>query len=181
MKDKLKNNLENTLGNTRGNLFGNTLRSRLGDTLDILDTPGILYSQENLKKYFNFINGPSYGVSNILKEKGYNVAGHAGIRKKVPLSNFLGILKEREPLEKSLFGIKYIKNRRAMHLATIWFNDSKRKANESSNWLVEVYGKEYLSEVSKLIKPLSKQYCVKVKINLKTELPREETYLSDLI
>ena len=133
------------------------------------------------KTSMSSINGPSYEVAEKLRKIGYDIAGHAGIRKEKPLSSFIGILKDRNPLNKSILGIKYTKKQRAIHLGTLWFNNEKKNANEHKNWVLDVYGRKHLSKMTKLVNSLSQPYNVEVKVNLKSEYPIEENYLSDLI
>lgn len=125
-------------------------------------------------------NSPSYSLAEKLRERGYDIAGHAGIRTKKPIHNFIGILKDRKPLQKSFFGIKYKRNQRAINLGKLWFNDEERNADENKTWVLDVYGRKHLSEVTKLINAISKPYKINIKVNLKSEHPKEETYLSDL-
>lgn len=126
-------------------------------------------------------NGPSYLIAEKLKEKGYDISGHGGVRlKEKTLSSFIGILKDRKPVEKRILGFKYNKKQRALHLGTLWFNNNKKDADENKNWVLEVYGKKYLPTLTKLVNSLSKPYNVQVEVKLKNEYPLEETYLSDL-
>lgn len=131
--------------------------------------------------------GPAYSLAVKLRENGYEIAGHMGIKinkKKKPNRNFLGILEDRKPLQKNFLGVRYLKYnlpQRAYLLATLWFNDEKRKADENKLWILEVRRKEYLNKLTKLVNALSEPYNVKVKVKLKSDGLVEEKYLSDIL
>lgn len=131
------------------------------------------YTITSLNEYLSFLERVAEGIS---KEKGYAVAGHMGIRvpdKKTSPSNMLGILKEKEPLEKSILGfIKYHKPQRADHLGELWKDNNK--------FTLKIYGQDNYLETMELIK----KYSPHEEINLEKFVyqdPKEETYISDLV
>ncbi len=135
--------------------------------------------EQNLE--LDFVNGPAYPVSVKIKEQGFDIAGHGKVRTKYPLSSFIGILEDKEPIKKSFFGIPYSKHSKAEYLGTLWFNNSKKGANEYSRWVLNVNGRENLSKMTKLGKMLSKEYKIPVKLSLGTEYAVEENYILDLL
>lgn len=138
---------------------------------------------EKREQNFNwdFVNGPAYPVSIKIREQGFDIAGHGKIRVKYPLSSFIGILEDKEPIRKSFLGLHYSKNSKAEYIGTLWFNNSKKGANEYSNWVLNVNGRKNLSKMAKLGNMLSKEYKIPVKLNLGTEYAVEENYISDLL
>jgi len=131
------------------------------------------------RKVVSFEN-PAYGVAQKVREEGYEIAGHMGIKQKRPTHNMVGILKEREPFKKKMYGIKWKFNPRAFHLGTIWINHYERGAKEDKKWIMEVYGKKYLPKLTELAEKLSSDYNVEVEVKLAGNFPRRQTYLSDL-
>jgi hypothetical protein len=128
--------------------------------------------------------GPSYSVSEELRKRGYEIAGHMNLRiprQKNPMSAFIGILKNQKPVQKKIFGIKLNRERKAVYLGRLWFNNESKMAVEDEKWVLDVYGRRNLSELTKLLNSISKDYGVKVKVNLKSEYPIQENYLSDII
>ena len=138
---------------------------------------------EKLEPSFNwdFVNGPAYPVSKKIQEEGLDIAGHGKVRVKSPLSSFIGILEDKELIKKTFLGIPYSKNSKAEYLGTLWFNNSKKGANEYTRWVLNVNGRKNLSKMAKLGNMLSKEYQIPVKVTVGTEYPVEENYISDLL
>lgn len=138
---------------------------------------------EKLEQNFNwdFVNGPAYSVSNKIKQEGFDIAGHGKVRIKSPLSSFIGILEDKEPIKKTFLGIHYNKTPKAEYLGTLWFNNSKKGANEYTTWILNVNGRKNLSKMAKIGNMLSKEYNIPIKVNVGTEYPVEENYVSDLL
>lgn len=95
-------------------------------------------------------------ANEIRKEKGYDIAGYMGIRvpkgKQSPC-NMFGILRENEPLEKSILGIKYTQPQRADLLGELWKEDERI--------LLKVFGERNYREASGLIKKHLRDYKIK--------------------
>ncbi|GEM_PF-1439482 len=130
---------------------------------------------------WDFVNGPAYSVSKKIKQEGFDIAGHGKVRIKYPLSSFIGILEDKEPIKKRFLGISYIKTPKAEYMGTLWFNNSKKGANEYSTWVLNVNGRKNLSKMAKLGNMLSKEYKLPIKVNVGTEYPVEENYILDLL
>ncbi len=130
------------------------------------------YNITSLNEYLSFLD--MHGLSQrIREEKGYNIAGHLGIRvpeeKQAPY-NMFGILKEKQPVVKSIFGIKYKKPQRAELLGELW--------KEEDKYLLKVYGQDNYIELMRLIKKhLSSRKSKLDKIIYQDK--REESYLFD--
>jgi hypothetical protein len=100
----------------------------------------------SLNEYLSFLD--IQGIARkIKKEKGYDIAGHLGIRipegKEAPY-NMFGVLKEKQHLEKNILGIKYKKSQRADLLGELW--------KEEDKYLLKVYGQDNYIELIRLIK-----------------------------
>ncbi len=65
---------------------------------------------------------------------------------------------------------KYIRNYR-FFIAVIFINDSVRSAVLSRNWVIDVYGSEYLEQISTLATDLSLEFRVHVHVVLRGENP----------
>jgi len=132
------------------------------------------YNITSLNEYLSFLdmNNIARGIK---EEKGYDIAGHMGIRvpeEKSSPCNMFGILKEKEPLEKSILGIKYKKSQRADLLGELWKDDNK--------FLLKVYGQDNYLEVSRLIKKHLSPYKIKPE-KIVYQDKREESYLFDKV
>jgi hypothetical protein len=127
----------------------------------------------SLNEYLSFLDIHQI-AEGIKKEKGYDIAGHMGIRisqGKLTPYNMLGILKEKKPLEKSILGIfKYTKPQRADLLGELW--------NEDEKFILKIYGQDNYLEVSKLIKKHLSPYRIKPEKFVYQD-KREESYLFD--
>ncbi|HPD81813.1 MAG TPA: hypothetical protein PK357_01810 [Candidatus Pacearchaeota archaeon] len=126
----------------------------------------------SLNEYLSFLD--MHGIAKGIKqEKGYDIAGHMGIRvseeKQAP-HNMFGILKEKQPLEKSILGIKYKKPQRADLLGELW--------NEDEKFILKIYGHDNYLEVSKLIKKHLSLYGIKPEKFVYQD-KRRESYLFD--
>ena len=122
----------------------------------------------SLNEYLSFLDILENGIRN---EKGYDIAGHMGIRvpeKKKHPSNMLGILKEKEPIEKVVLGIKYNQSQKADLLGELWKEDDK--------FTLKVYGQDNYLEVSRLIKKHLSPYKIKPEKVIYQD-SREESYL----
>lgn len=104
------------------------------------------YNITSLNEYLSFLD--MYRIAGAIKEeKGYDIAGHLGIRvpeKKQAPPHMFGILKERPPLEKSILGIKRTKPQKSELLGELW--------EEDGGYLLKVYGQDNYIELIRLIK-----------------------------
>ncbi len=122
---------------------------------------------------------PHITIIRALKERGYIFADHDGVRCPKTLYGSVGVLKPREPVSDSFLGIKYTRRRRALHIGTIYYDNSCRGAKEDTNWVVSVYGREFVREMTGLTEEVLKSHPVKADIRLEHESPRIETYESE--
>ena len=136
-------------------------------------------TQTSLDERVSYHESPAYSVAKGLRENGYEIANSSGLMQTEPNHDVIGILKGREPVQKSFSGLKWNKSQRAFYLGTLWLNNQARNAKEDKNWVLEVYGREYVSELTKLVKNLSEPNEVKVQVRLESEIPRVEVYDSD--
>ncbi len=130
------------------------------------------YTITSLNEYLSFLDMHRI-ARGIKEEKGYDIAGHMGIRvpeEKTSPYNMFGILKDKKPLEKRILGIKYSQKQRADLLGELWREDDK--------FTLKVYGQENFLEVSKLIKKHLSPYKPKLSKIVYTDR-REESYLFD--
>lgn len=157
------------------------LENKILNETNLVETIGNL---TNLTDISSFCYGPSYSVSEELKERGYELAGHMNLKlgkQKKPLSSFIGILKNQKPIQKKILGIKLNKRQKAIYIGKIWFNNESKNAYEDKKWVLEVYGRRHLSEMTKLFDALSKSHGVKLKVNLKSEYIVKENHFLDIL
>jgi len=105
---------------------------------------------------------PARGVSEILKEKGYQIADSFGKKVDTPRGDTVGILKILPP-KKGLFGKK---EQEPVFLGKIMTRDFY--TGSTSKWVFEVYGKDHLADAEEIIKALKSRYeKVEIRIDLK--------------
>jgi hypothetical protein len=138
-------------------------------------------SEMNLKGMNDSLfHGPSYSIADKLKENGYEISGHGGIKREYPLYSFMGILRNKKSIQKKFCGIKWNKVQRADNLGKLWLNNSEKNAEENKSWTLEVYGKEHESNLVNVIKGVSDSYNVNLHVCIRRETPKKEVYLYDL-
>jgi hypothetical protein len=145
-----------------------------------IENMGQLFKSENqLEDIASSFYGTSYKVAKGLREQGYEIAGHGRIRRENPLTNFIGILKETEPIQKSFLGIKYNKKQKALLVGKLWLNHEGREASEEKEWLLEIYGKKYLPKLKKIVTGFSNNCDVNLRVKLEKNKPLEEKSVFD--
>jgi hypothetical protein len=137
-------------------------------------------NKEQLEEKVFLYQRPIYDVAEKLKKEGYSIAGHLRVRRETPTCNMIGILKDREPIQKNFLGFKYTKKQRAFHLGTVWFNRIDKNADEYKEWVFEAHGKKEMEKLTKLLEEISFTYNVRVKTNLHYNTPKREAYLHEL-
>ena len=120
-------------------------------------------------------------VAKILREKGYDIADPICIRKEEPDKDVVGILKPRNPIQKSFLGIKWNKKQRALYIGTLWLENQPRGARFDENWVLEVYGRDQIPELTEVVGELSRKYQINVQTRLVAEEPCVEKYSSDVM
>jgi hypothetical protein len=138
--------------------------------------------REHLEDIASEFYGPAHYVAKGLKENGYDIAGHGGIRTPKPQNDFIGILKDEEPIQRSFLGCKipfWYKYQRGHQIGKLWLNHEGRKAKEDKRWVLEVYGIEYCPELSEIITELSRPYNVHVSTKIEKDKPLKEGHTSD--
>ncbi len=109
----------------------------------------------------------AYQIADFLKSKGYVISDCIGIRHDKPhCDKVVGILKERSF------------RKRASHIGSLLIKDFSPPAKLSGSWVLEVYGKKNIDELSRLKDELSAIYQTMIEIREK-EKTREETYSNE--
>jgi hypothetical protein len=135
--------------------------------------------KDTLDERIQYEESPLYKIAQSLKDKGYILASNTGVREKeVYDRNCIGILKPRKPIIKKFLGIKIPIHQRALYIADLWLKNEAREAGYS-NWVLDINGRENVNELTELVKELSEPTKAKVKIRLKSEESKLETYMSD--
>ena len=127
----------------------------------------------------NYRESLAYAVAKTLRDRGYGIAGCSGIRQTEPNHDFVGILKQRSPIKRSLLGLHLKRKQAALHIGTLWLDNESRGAKPDENWVLEVYGRDNVTKLTELIKEFSESSHVKVQVRLDSENPKVETYFSD--
>ncbi len=138
-------------------------------------------NKNSLDEGVSSYKSPAYEIARKLRQMGYEIADCIGMRQNEPDRDSVGILQLRDPVQKSFLGIKYNKKQRALYLGTLWLDNPPRKAKEDEKWILDVYGKENISQLTDVVKKLSESYSIKFQVELKTENPKLETFLDDLL
>lgn len=134
---------------------------------------------KNLDERVSYHESPAYTVARKLRDKGYEIASCIGLKRTEPDHNVVGILKPRDHIQKSFLGLKWDSKQRALHLGTLWLDNRAKGAKYHKNWVLEVYGRDNVPELTELVKELSETSGARVQIRLGSEQPRVETYFSD--
>ena len=141
--------------------------------------------ESSLENIFALCQNPVHGIARGLRERGYEIAGHGGIRvkeNKNPATSVVGVLEETEPIQKSFLGfMKYNEKQRARLIGELWLNNAPRYGDYDEKWIFKPYGKEYAVKITKIIKKICAPYKVKLEIEPPTDSPREEVYLHELL
>jgi hypothetical protein len=113
-------------------------------------------------------------VVTTLTEKGYSFANEFGARQET-CSGIIGILKDRDPIQKRFLGlIPYSIDQKALHIGTLYIDDSLRNMNPLEKWYLEVYGIDNINPLKEAISPISNSYGVNLEVNIEVK-PRIET------
>jgi len=114
-------------------------------------------------------------IVNVLKEKGYEIANCIGIAEFPLDKTHVGILKPRKSIKrKSLFGLKF--RTKALFIGVLWLNNEARGAKVGKQWILEVYGKKYIKEITEVVKKIAGHYKVNIVVNLESEHPYFERF-----
>jgi len=81
------------------------------------------------------------------------------------------------PPRKRLFGLIKVESRRRI-IATIWLQNSRRRARPN-HWVVEISGRQYAKETTRLVRALSKKFGASVRIEVQSDAPVYEARASD--
>ena len=135
-----------------------------------------MQERATLDKKVSYYESPTYAIARTLREKGYEIADGRGRRQTEPKHSVVGILKPRDPIQKSFLGIKWNKGQKALYLGTLWLNSQLMGARSDENWVLEVYGRENVPELTKLVEELSEPSSTRVQVTLGREQPKVETY-----
>ena len=126
---------------------------------------------------------PVYGVAKHLIEKGYKTADYLGVPVREPDKRAIGILKPRPPVVKRyLFFRRKMVEQRALFLGVLWF--TSRGADPEKLWILHVYGRENVQEMTELAEELRKGFSVDIHVILdseRTKLEPAKVDIADLI
>ena len=120
----------------------------------------------------------SVAVARTLRDRGYDIADSNGIRQSEPDKYVVGILKPGQPIQNSFLGFKW-DSLEALYIGRLWLKDQATGAKLDENWVLEIYGRAYVPELTELVKELSEPHQTQVQIRLESEKPFIERYLSD--
>jgi len=135
--------------------------------------------EKDLGSRIDYFESPAFDIARTLRERGYEIASSLGIRQTEPNLNVIGILKPRAPVQKSLLGFKWTKERRALYIGKLWLNSRIIGARYGENWVLDVFGRDNVSELTEIVREFSEPRGVDVKIRLSSEGPLVEGYDSD--
>lgn len=136
---------------------------------------------KSLEEKKNYIESLAREIAKVIEDNAYHVATHTGMKVIEPLPYALGILEPRSTIEKSIFGFRLRRKRRALHIGTLWLDSDLIGAKRYENWVLEVYGKKNVQKLTELVKKLSEEKGVSFQVRLVDKRPRLETYFSDYL
>jgi len=126
-----------------------------------------------------YYENPTLAVVKLLRERGYEIADCIGMRTHMPDRDAVGILKPRPPVEKKFLFFHRKVKQRALFIGVLWLDNKLRGAKIDKTWILEVYGREYVQELTELAKELEKTHSKDIHVVLEVEKTELETYLSD--
>ena len=116
----------------------------------------------------SYYESPVYGVAKHLRARGYKIADYLGVRVREPDKRAIGILKPRPPVVKrSFFFRRKMLEQRALFLGTLWFTE--RGADPEKLWILNVYGRENIQEMTELAEKLSQEFSIDIRVVLDKE------------
>jgi hypothetical protein len=145
-----------------------------------------IMKEENDSQLTNMVSSyasPVHEVAQKLREEDYDIAGRAKVRQFQPDPDMIRILKDREPIQRSLFGFKMpflYRKQRALDLGTIWINNKENGAHEDKKWILEINKSQYDQKLIEIANNLSSSYGVQLEVIKFDKKPGRETYLHEL-
>ena len=120
-------------------------------------------------------------IAKAFEEKGYKIANCIGITEYPLDKTHVGILKpQKSTKRKSMFGLLKLRTR-ALFIGVLWLNNEARGAKVGKQWVLEVYGKDYIKELTKVVKKIADRYNVNVVVNLESKEPYFERFYSEFM
>jgi hypothetical protein len=118
-------------------------------------------------------------IVNALRGEGYKIANCMGFEELPADKTHAGILKPRKPAERKIF-FGWVKRKTgALFIGVLWLNNEARGAEVDKQWILEVHGKDYAEELTKLVNRIAEPYKVDVVVNLESDQPRLERFYSE--
>ncbi len=151
-----------------------------GDLL-ILNMETQTPTQGTFEPRVTYSESATYAIARELKRMGYQIAEMSGIRTAEPVRNAIGILKERASVRKNILCFEFNIKKRAFHIGNMYIANSDPAPNTTSDktWILDVFGRQHVPELTEIAKTLSKSYQIEVQMQLATEHPQEETKHTD--
>jgi hypothetical protein len=131
---------------------------------------------QSLDEKISYYESPVYAVRKKIEEKGYIAARAGRCVYLEPANEEIGIYKRRAPVRGFL---GFMHKQRALYIGSLFFNNDERNAIPDENWVLEVYGREHVKELTELAKDISAPYKVNVQIRLEKEESEEALYPGD--
>jgi hypothetical protein len=137
--------------------------------------------ENDLENSINRCENPIYRIAKGLREEGYEIAGHMGIKvpkEKQPPHNMVGILRKKEPIKKRFLGIiPYTEKQRHDYVGKLWTDNVEKGAIEDKKWILNIYGQDNFTEVTGLMNKFASPDVEIDRFVYKDK--REESYLFD--
>jgi len=137
------------------------------------------YIDEQKNMGVSYYESPVFAVAKFLRERGYEIADCIGMRTYTPNRAGIGILKPKPPVERRFLFFRLKVEQRALFIGVLWFDNKPRGAKLDKTWILEVNGREYVQELIELAKELAKIHSKDIRVVLKQENSKLETYLRD--
>ena len=112
-----------------------------------------------------------------LAKKGFIPADSDGFALKGPLaSTSLGLLLQPAITQKRSWWRFFTPTSSRLWVASIWWGNGFSVRANSTNWVVRVFGREYLPKITKLAREIEDTFHVQVKVELASEYPQSERF-----
>ncbi len=115
------------------------------------------------------VGDPFYTIGNKLIDSGYAIGSSVRLGGEDKARNCIGIFKQTDPIERKFLFFKYYEKQPTYHIGVLWFHNEAKDARKLTKWILDIYGEEYYSELTKFCEQAAKMYDVKLQTVLRSQ------------
>ena len=119
--------------------------------------------EEDTKGYLSFFEHPIFSIADVAREAGYEIANTNGTPCSGPIN--YSSMHDIISILKSSLGKPSI-------IANIYVNDEKRGAEYDNIWIVEIYGRENIQPIARMLMPIREKCEGGIIMKLEDEVER---------